>query len=118
MEKIDVYVDKLKENKYIEDKNSHDLAMIRLMYKKIKIKYNLTRLADVAKLLGYNDSYLSKIFNGHYPISKNLIRAFCHVGGVTMDELQGEYTKRNLDEYINGKGHLIIDGDNYGKIIK
>lgn len=118
MENLNAYSNKLNKHGKLTPEQAHNLAMLRMIKYKIENKYNIKGTKEIAKLVGYSYKYMCGIFSGRYKIPKRLIATLCYIGGITMEELEKQYTHRDLDEYINGNGHLIVDGVDYGKIIE
>lgn len=118
MENLSRYSNTLKDKKELTVEEAHQLAMLRMIRRKIEIKYGFTKAEDIAKLLGYHSSYFAGMFTGRIKIPKRLIASMCFVAGVDLDDFYKEYTAVTVDEYVNGKGQLIVDGVNYGKITK
>lgn len=90
--------------------------MIRIMLKRIELKYNLKNRTELSKLLGYSSTSISAFRTGHKMASKNFIFRIMFLLGINYDMLNSEKIAQEIDEYVNSNGHLIVDGRDYGKI--
>lgn len=118
MENLSRYSETLKDKKGLTIEEAHQLAMLRMIKRKIEIKYGIKNMNEFAKLVGYNRHYLAGMFTGTTKIPKRLIATICFLGGIGVDDFYEQYDITTNDEYINTKGHLIVDGIDYGKITK
>lgn len=98
-------------------KNNNDLARLNMIFMKIKNKYNIKSQNELAKVLGVNKMYLSRVSRGLAKPSQVLFQSMCFVLGISARDFEQEYTNSTVDEYVNSDGHLVIDGVDYGKII-
>ena len=117
IENFDTYKDKVNRKGKLTLEEAHQVAMLRMNKYKIEDKHNIKGTKEIANLVGYSYRHLAGMFSGRVKIPKRLISTLCFIAGITMEDLEKQYVRRDLDEYINGSGQLIVDGINYGKII-
>lgn len=100
------------------DNEQHRLALIRMIVRKTMDERGLKTYKDYAKYINASPQTIGKLLNGKTPLTNRWINLILFSAGFNIDDLNKEFINRDLDEYINGKGHVIIDGVNYGRFDK
>lgn len=96
---------------------NHDLMMIKMIALKVRNRHGIKSNSELAKLINYSEDHIGRILSGKAKVSPKFLKLLMFAAGITEDDLNKQYINRDLDEYINPIGHLILDGVDYGKLI-
>ena len=116
MQFLDKYGKKYIDKYNVSPDTIEELAMYKGIVNKIKIKYNLNSNVQVASLLGYSKNRISEILLGKKKPPQMFLPALCFYAGITFEDLFKEYEKKEVDDYMDSEGNLIINGVRVDKV--
>lgn len=95
----------------------HDLILLKMIITKIKEKVGVSSNRALSQHMGYGVNYITDLLNGRANGGTKFMSLLLYHGGLTKDDFKQEIEHKEMDEYINSKGHLIIEGVDFGKVV-
>lgn len=115
MENLSRYTKKLQKGDKFTVEQAHQIMMLKMIITKVKHTLNIKTDKELADKLGFKVATIKRACNKGV-IPNGFIESICFIMDISKSDFNKIYQDKVNDEYINIKGHLIIDGVDYGKI--